>query len=76
MTTPGGINIIPAGKRGEQIHQVVIAIRNVAETKLILPIADVLLRGIMILPPVIAAGVEVVIFCWAERPVPAKADDV
>ena len=41
-----------------------------------LPIADVLLRRLVILTPVVAAGIKVIELGGAERPIPTEANDV
>src|SRR2546429_4995610 len=59
-----------------QVHQVLIAIGYVRQAELVLPVADILLWRVVILPPVIAACIEMVELSWTEDMVPAKPQDV
>src|SRR6185295_5054298 len=57
-------------------NQVVAAIRHIRKTEFVLPVADVLLRRLVILSPVVPAGVELVEDSRTERVIPAHAENV
>ena len=59
-----------------QVDQILVAIGNVAQAELVLPVADILLRRIVILAPVIAARVEMIELGRAESLVPADPEHV
>src|SRR2546429_1763602 len=59
-----------------QVHQVLIAIGHVRQAELVLPVADILLWRVVILPPVIFACLEKVGLSLTGDIVPAKPQDV
>ena len=71
ITSPSPVPIAKS-----QVHQVLIAIGHVRQAELVLPVADILLWRVVILPPVIAACIEMVELSWTEDMVPAKPQDV
>src|SRR3984957_14599579 len=74
LAAPGAV--VVAGTAGEQIHQILIAVRHIGQAELVLPVADIFLRRFVILTPVVAAGVEVVDLGGAQRPGPTEPDNV
>ena len=74
LAAPRAVSI--AGPAGEEIDQVLIAVGNVGQTEFILPVADVFLRRLVILAPVVPAGIKVIDLIRADGPDPAKADDI
>ena len=74
LAAPGAV--VVAGAAREQVHQVLIAVRHVGQAELALPVADVFLRRLVILPPVVAAGVEVVDLGRAQTSSPTEPEHV
>src|SRR5947199_9977678 len=71
ITSPSPVPIAKS-----QVHQVLIATGHVRQAELVSPVADILLWRVVILPPVIAACIEMVELSWTEDMVPAKPQDV
>src|SRR5581483_9880833 len=69
LAAPRAVIAVSARK---QIHKVLVAVRHIAEAEFAFPVADVFLRRVMILSPIVAAGIEVIQLGRCERPVPAE----
>src|SRR5260370_25404268 len=66
----------PGAVPGEvEVDQVLVAIRHTAETDFVFPVPDVFLGRFVVLPPVVAARIEVVELGRASCPIPTETND-
>ena len=60
-----------------EVKQVLAAIGNIGEANFVFPVCSTFhgrLKGIVTLAPIVAAGIEVVQFGWAEGPIPTETN--